>query len=95
MLYNKFCIASFLLTGINLGLSVKKSGLFINKNHQVTEEITLSLQVENIAISPKVPNFLFHSSAHKACAQSSINTKSLDCAKLENLYISAGFQKVC
>jgi hypothetical protein len=39
--------------------------LFINKNPQLTLDITLSLQVEKIEKSQKVPNFLEFTSDHK------------------------------
>jgi hypothetical protein len=69
--------------------------LFISKNHPVTEEITLSLQVEKIAKSPKVQAFFHQISLPKACATSSIKIKLLDCANLAISYIQEGFQKVC
>ena len=75
-MYIKFCKANFLETATNFGFLKSISSLFISRNHQVTDEITLSLPVENIAISPNVPTFFHQISAPNECAQSSITSKS-------------------
>jgi len=95
MLYIKFDIASFLLTGISFGFLNFIFLLFISKNHQVTDDITLSLQVEKILISQKVQTFLSFILAHKACAQSSITIKLFFLAIFIISGIFEGFQKVC
>jgi hypothetical protein len=73
----------------------KYFSLFITKNHQLTVEITLSLQKENTDKSQKVPTFFHSYSAHKLCAQSSIKKILFSSAIFLISQIFAGFQKVC
>ncbi|MDR2641049.1 MAG: hypothetical protein LBC61_07335 [Candidatus Peribacteria bacterium] len=69
--------------------------MFINKKPQFTQEITLSLQVENTAKSPKVP-CIFHSKIlQRECAQSSIIGILYFAESFSISFIGAVFQKVC
>jgi hypothetical protein len=69
--------------------------LFTTRNHQLTVEITLSLQKENTDKSQKVPNFLHSYSAQSEWAESSIKKILFSSAIFFISQIFAGFQKVC
>jgi hypothetical protein len=103
-LYHKILYCKFLIIKKNQGIfnflgifshSEKYFILFIIKNPHVTQDITLSLPVENIEKSQKDHIFFQFNSLHKLCAQSSITKIFLSFAISIIFLILDGFQKVC